>query len=167
MTDEPGRLDRVLRRSLVAVFLAVAVTVVGNTDTGVSSAATPRPAAATSPYVATASPRAGTAPDGAVSASPEVTITGSRTPAPGLLPTTSDQRVTPVPAVRLPSEYVDGCDHHYGLPTQCVPVNFPPGTHDRCQWLRQHGLGPIPVNKRDQLKLDTNGDGTACGPGDA
>ncbi len=95
------------------------------------------------------------------------TDAGVSSAAPSPRPTVADQRVTPAPAVQLPSQYVDGCDHHYGSPTQCVPVNFPPGTHDRCQWLRQHGLGSIPVYKRDQLKLDTNGDGVACGGGDA
>ncbi|MEU1205849.1 hypothetical protein [Nocardia sp. NPDC005825] len=65
-------------------------------------------------------------------------------------------------------EAVDGCDHAYGSPGQCVPWNFPPRTHDRCAWLRDHGLAALPVHgKRDRHNLDRNKDGTACGPGDS
>ncbi|NJC72539.1 hypothetical protein HC031_22875 [Planosporangium thailandense] len=61
---------------------------------------------------------------------------------------------------------VDGCDHNYGVPGQCVPWNFPPGVTDRCAWLVEHGLGAVTVSGRDRQRLDTNRDGVACGHGD-
>ncbi len=168
MVDEPGRHDRVLRRSLVAAFLAFAVTAAGTADAAVSSAAAPTRGTATpAPQATTASPRVTTSPFGPIPTSPGIMTASPQVAGPSLPPTAVNSRVFPAPAVKLSSEYVDGCDHHYGLPTQCVPVNFPPGTRNRCQWLRQHGLSSIPVSKRDQLKIDTNKDGVACGPGDA
>ncbi|MFE5284354.1 hypothetical protein ACFRAQ_05195 [Nocardia sp. NPDC056611] len=83
-------------------------------------------------------------------------------------PAAPAQRPAP-PTDKAPvAESVDGCDHAYGTPGQCVPWNFPPRTHDRCAWLRDHGLTSLPlVGKRDRHNLDRNKDGTACGPGDS
>ncbi|MGC0314122.1 hypothetical protein [Kitasatospora acidiphila] len=65
----------------------------------------------------------------------------------------------------------DGCDHHYGALNVCVPAAFPPGVGTtpgaRCTWLLQHGYRDLAVHGRDDLGLDTNHDGVACGPGDA
>ncbi|GAA2151031.1 hypothetical protein GCM10009760_46030 [Kitasatospora kazusensis] len=65
----------------------------------------------------------------------------------------------------------DGCDHAYGQINQCVPRAFPAGVQDtpaaRCGWLVAHGYHALAVHARDDLGLDSNGDGVACGPGDA
>ena len=76
--------------------------------------------------------------------------------------------VRPLPAVpsptatrRVPAN-VDGCDHAYGDPTQCVPWTFPPGTTDKCGWLRAHGFGAVRVVGTDRQNLDHDHDGIAC-----
>ncbi|MGC9438672.1 galactose oxidase-like domain-containing protein [Streptomyces sp. WG5] len=66
---------------------------------------------------------------------------------------------------------VSGCDRHYGSANVCVPTAFPAEvkatTAERCTWLKEHDYGPLKVNgKDDPLRLDANGDGTACGKGD-
>jgi hypothetical protein len=70
----------------------------------------------------------------------------------------------PVP---LP-EGVDGCDHGYGIVSQCVPWKLPrDAAKAPCGWLAAHGLASLPLpNRRDRHRLDTNGDLIACGPGD-
>ncbi len=82
------------------------------------------------------------------------------------------------PAKPLPTESskepvaadADGCDHAYGVINQCVPRSFPadvPATPAaRCGWLLAHGMQALPVHARDDLGLDANHDGVACGPGD-
>jgi hypothetical protein len=62
---------------------------------------------------------------------------------------------------------VDGCDHDYGLASQCVPTTYPPGVTDRCAWLLAHGYGPLPIVGADRQQLDTDHNGIACDPGDA
>lgn len=80
--------------------------------------------------------------------------------------------VTPQPPVASPTvaapemTTVDGCDHHYGSNPQCVPWTFPPAVTDKCGWLAGHGFGPLAVHGVDRQRLDTNGDGVACGPHD-
>ncbi|MFI9764922.1 galactose oxidase-like domain-containing protein [Streptomyces sp. NPDC051963] len=66
---------------------------------------------------------------------------------------------------------VSGCDRHYGSINVCVPTDFPPTvratTKARCDWLKKNDYGRLKINgKDDPLKLDRNGDGTACGKGD-
>jgi hypothetical protein len=61
---------------------------------------------------------------------------------------------------------LDGCDHTYGNVGQCVPATFPAGVTDRCAWLRAHNFGPLRVHGPDRLRLDSNHDRIACGPGD-
>jgi hypothetical protein len=61
---------------------------------------------------------------------------------------------------------IDGCDHSYGRPGQCVPWTFPAGVRNKCAWLRQHGYGRLAVVGTDRLRLDSNRDKVACGPGD-
>jgi len=78
---------------------------------------------------------------------------------------------TPLPPVASPTAPVpfpvgDGCDHGYGEPNQCVPLQFPPGVAYGCAWLRAHGFGPLAVHGTDRLGLDPNRDGVACGTGD-
>ncbi|SHG70092.1 hypothetical protein [Streptoalloteichus hindustanus] len=100
--------------------------------------------------------------------------TATTTAAPDGPPSTARTRpLTASPPVSGPSVPVDapeggdGCDHAYGESHECVPWQFPPGTENRCDWLRDHGFGPLTVHGRDRHGLDTNGDGVACGPGDA
>ena len=57
---------------------------------------------------------------------------------------------------------VDGCDHNYGEVTQCVPWTFPPGTADKCDWLRERGFKQLRVAGTDRQKLDDDHDGVAC-----
>ncbi|MEV6587626.1 galactose oxidase-like domain-containing protein [Streptomyces acidicola] len=70
------------------------------------------------------------------------------------------------------STTISGCDRHYGSANVCVPTAFPPEVKDttkaRCTWLKEHDYGRLKVNgKDDPLGLDRNGDGLACGKGDA
>ncbi|MFI1994167.1 hypothetical protein [Actinoplanes sp. NPDC020271] len=71
------------------------------------------------------------------------------------------RRKSPTATVDVPA-FVDGCDHNYGTPTQCVPLTFPPGVTDRCAWLAAHGFTQLLVAGRDDQHLDPDGDGTAC-----
>jgi hypothetical protein len=61
---------------------------------------------------------------------------------------------------------VDGCDHDYGTPNQCVPITYPAGVTDRCAWLLAHGFGPMKVVGTDTEHLDIDHNGIACDPGD-
>jgi hypothetical protein len=61
---------------------------------------------------------------------------------------------------------VDGCDHDYGTPSQCVPLTYPAGVADRCAWLLAHGFGPMKVVGTDSEHLDIDHNGIACDPGD-
>ncbi|MFJ8143941.1 galactose oxidase-like domain-containing protein [Streptomyces sp. NPDC096048] len=66
---------------------------------------------------------------------------------------------------------VSGCDRHYGSANVCVPTAFPAEvkktTAARCDWLERNDYGRLAVNGQDDpLRLDPNGDGTACGKGD-
>jgi hypothetical protein len=71
------------------------------------------------------------------------------------------------PPASLPRQIeADGCDRHYGEVSQCIPLAFPPGVTDRCGWLQARGYGPLGVHGEDRQHLDTDADGTACGPGD-
>jgi hypothetical protein len=62
---------------------------------------------------------------------------------------------------------VDGCDHDYGIASQCVPWTIPAPAGQGCQWLAAHGFGSLKIRGRDRLGLDTNHDGIACDHGDA
>jgi hypothetical protein len=57
---------------------------------------------------------------------------------------------------------IDGCDHGYGERTQCIPWTFPPGTTDKCAWLKAHGFEAVKVLGTDRHHLDPDGDGLAC-----
>ncbi|MFI6481680.1 hypothetical protein ACIBH1_27385 [Nonomuraea sp. NPDC050663] len=98
------------------------------------------------------------------------TAAAAARPSPHVLPFagrlgTPRERARRTPAPVPP--HVDGCDHAYGSPDQCVPWTFPErGGADRCGWLERHGLRPLPVHGRDRHRLDPNGDRIACGPGD-
>ena len=67
----------------------------------------------------------------------------------------------------------NGCLKWYGEPGQCLPMQSPaqaamptmkhPWT---CPEVRELFPDGITVLKKDKLRLDKNGDGVACGPGD-
>ena len=41
---------------------------------------------------------------------------------------------------------VDGCDHDYGSPNQCVPWQIPAASPQAdCAWLRSNGFGPLKI----------------------
>jgi hypothetical protein len=61
---------------------------------------------------------------------------------------------------------VDGCDHDYGTPNQCVPVTYPAGVGNRCAWLIAHGFGPMKIIGTDTERLDIDHNRIACDPGD-
>jgi hypothetical protein len=62
---------------------------------------------------------------------------------------------------------VDGCDHDYGTPNQCVPWKIPASSGQAaCAWLKANGFGPVRVYGRDRQHLDSNQDGIACDAGD-
>ncbi len=91
-----------------------------------------------------------------------------RSPAPFVQRFTSGPATSPRPTIRSPKApvkvpaFVDGCDHNYGTPTQCVPLIFPAGVTDKCSWLAAHGFTALIVAGRDSQRLDADGDGTAC-----
>jgi hypothetical protein len=119
------------------------------------------------PSATSTGPPGASAPAAARSAAP-----GDGSAAPYVQPFANGLSATPQAALSKPTAPVtvdagiDGCDHAYGSLTQCVPWQFPPGVTDGCAWLRAHGFGPLAVHGRDRHHLDTNNDGTACGPGD-
>ena len=58
---------------------------------------------------------------------------------------------------------VDGCDHDYGKPDQCVPWSIPgSGTAAKCAWLSTHGFGTLKVYGKDRQHLEQDKDGKTC-----
>ncbi|MER5641341.1 hypothetical protein ABT095_30900 [Kitasatospora sp. NPDC002227] len=78
--------------------------------------------------------------------------------------------LAPTDHTAVPAD-ADGCQHAYGAVNQCVPRSFPVDVPDtpaaHCIWLLAHGYTELAVHGTDPAGLDTNHDGTACGPGDA
>jgi hypothetical protein len=76
--------------------------------------------------------------------------------------------VKPLPKLPSPKAkrsmpaFADGCDHGYGDRNQCIPLTFPDGTADKCDWLAERGFTKIAVNGEDRHKLDPDGNGIAC-----
>jgi hypothetical protein len=69
----------------------------------------------------------------------------------------------PSPTARLSMPVnVDGCDHAYGEPAQCIPWAFPAGTTDKCAWLAAHGFTAVKVVGTDRHNLDRDGNRVAC-----
>lgn len=60
----------------------------------------------------------------------------------------------------------NGCATGYGDVGQCVPARAPGGKAMTCAILVGTFPDGIAVTGRDRLKLDTDGDKVACGPGD-
>ena len=114
-------------------------------------------------------------------ATPAPTVTGtpppaaasSNIPGPHLQPYALDLAGSAHPAQAQPTAplaepiSVDGCDHDYAKPNQCVPTTYPAGVTDRCAWLLSHRFGPMTIVGTDREHLDTDHNGVACDPGDA
>ena len=73
-----------------------------------------------------------------------------------------------LPATKQSGVLASGCVLGYGAPgAQCVPAQAPGGKPMTCAYLQKLFPGGIRVTGRDPLRLDTNGDGSACGRGDS
>jgi hypothetical protein len=57
---------------------------------------------------------------------------------------------------------VDGCDHDYGTPNQCVPWTIPVPAGKACAWLQSMGFGPLQVVGTNRQHLPENAQGYAC-----
>ncbi|GAA4588933.1 hypothetical protein BJY16_008726 [Actinoplanes octamycinicus] len=172
----------VRRATLVAAVVVLVTATAGfllilaraglGTPSPVAAVADPSP----TPVVADASPTAVVADPSPTHSLP--TFTSLPPPAPSrVVPAPFVQRfaaeptATPLPPRQSPtapltvSAFVDGCDHNYGTPTQCVPLTFPAGvtgTGGKCAWLAAHGFTGLIVAGRDAQDLDADGDGIAC-----
>jgi hypothetical protein len=61
---------------------------------------------------------------------------------------------------------VDGCDHDYGTPNQCVPWQIPGSTSAaRCAWLESMGFGAIKLYGTNRQDLPENAEGYVCASG--
>jgi hypothetical protein len=130
-----------------------------------SPAGTAAPAAASRAAGSASSPAS---PSPAASAKPNPPPVRAAAAEPFVQTFADQPGVRPLPAVPSPTARlsqpanIDGCDHSYGERTQCVPWTFPPGTADKCAWLKAHGFGAVKVLGKDRHHLDPDGDGVAC-----
>jgi hypothetical protein len=125
-------------------------------------------------------PSAGSAPTGIVSAdgsapsaeplppsaapSSGPSVTPQATALQGTVFTADPKAVQTVEPVPVPQGY-DGCDHDYGVITQCVPWRFPNGiteVSDKCEWLRLNGFHDLAVVGLDRQGLDADRNKIAC-----
>ena len=61
---------------------------------------------------------------------------------------------------------IDGCDHDYGAPGQCVPWQIPASSPQAaCAWLRANGFGPLKVYGTNRQHLPENSAGYVCATG--
>jgi hypothetical protein len=172
------------KRGAVIVLVAVGVAAVvlmwtvRQHTAPAASAASPAPAPALSPALPSA-PASALSPAGGglsgnaapiasavVAAPPSRAAAGVAEP---FVQTFADQPgVRPQPPVASPTATlriaanIDGCDHNYGAPTQCVPWTFPAGTADKCGWLTEHGFAALKVVGTDRQHLDPDHDGIGC-----
>ena len=66
-----------------------------------------------------------------------------------------------------PGEVLGGCLAGYGTPgEQCLPARAPRDKPMTCAYASRLFPDGIKVTGRDRLRLDTDRDGIACGPGD-
>jgi len=77
------------------------------------------------------------------------------------------RRAAQLPDVRATGTISGGCLVDYGTPgAQCLPAHKRGGGAVTCKYVRSIFPHGVPVTGRDRLGLDSNGDKTACGPGD-
>jgi hypothetical protein len=61
---------------------------------------------------------------------------------------------------------IDGCDHDYGTPGQCVPWQIPASSPQAaCAWLKANGFGPLKVYGTNRQNLPENSAGYVCATG--
>ena len=61
---------------------------------------------------------------------------------------------------------LDGCDHNYGTPGQCVPWKIPASSPQAaCAWLAANGFGPLKVYGTNRQNLPENSAGYVCAAG--
>jgi hypothetical protein len=60
---------------------------------------------------------------------------------------------------------IDGCDHDYGTPNQCVPWKIPGSPGQACSWLASMGFGPLKVYGTNRQHLPENAEGYVCASG--
>jgi hypothetical protein len=61
---------------------------------------------------------------------------------------------------------IDGCDHNYGAPGQCVPWQIPASSPQAaCAWLKANGFGPLKVYGTNRQNLPENAEGYVCATG--
>jgi hypothetical protein len=61
---------------------------------------------------------------------------------------------------------LDGCDHDYGTPNQCVPWQIPGSTSAaKCTWLASMGFGSLQVYGTNRQDLPENAQGYVCASG--
>jgi hypothetical protein len=61
---------------------------------------------------------------------------------------------------------VDGCDHDYGTPNQCVPWAIPGATPQaKCAWLAANGFGALKVYRANRQDLPEDAQGYVCASG--
>jgi hypothetical protein len=61
---------------------------------------------------------------------------------------------------------IDGCDHDYGAPGQCVPWQIPASSPQAaCAWLKANGFGPLKVYGTNRQHLPENSAGFVCATG--
>jgi hypothetical protein len=61
---------------------------------------------------------------------------------------------------------IDGCDHDYGTPGQCVPWQIPASSPQAaCVWLKANGFGPLKVYGTNRQNLPENSAGYVCATG--
>ena len=61
---------------------------------------------------------------------------------------------------------IDGCDHDYGVPGQCIPWHIPASSPQAaCAWLKANGFGPLKVYGTNRQNLPENSAGYVCAAG--
>ena len=67
-------------------------------------------------------------------------------------------------AQRIPEAWnIDGCDHDYGTPDQCVPWKIPASSGQAaCAWLKANGFGPLKVVGTNRQHLPEDAQGYVC-----
>jgi hypothetical protein len=117
-------------------------------------------------------------------AAPASAVTGPARKAPAPTPDAARKHATPAPFVQdfaaqpgvqrqkpkgkptapvKVAPTIDGCDRNYGTIAQCIPIAFPRGVTDKCDWLTGHGFKALKVVGKDRQRLDPDHNGIACG----
>ena len=61
---------------------------------------------------------------------------------------------------------IDGCDHNYGTPGQCIPWQIQASSPQAaCAWLKANGFGPLQVVGVNRQHLPENSAGYVCATG--